>query len=217
VRAACAIHLALKLLHPGAAPADVSQLVDFRSRTVARGLGAIARGQGALTRRLRSFVSRPRTIGRGSRTIGRGSGTIVSGPLTIARSAWGSLLLSSRPQGRPRAVARGLEGVSHPRDLIALGGHPIALVRGDLPRHPGAQTRVRLLVAHVRRMLAMLASGLASLLVAAPEDFQVAGGLIFLRGTLVAVGGRLVAVGVGLVSVRGRLVSVRGRLVRAGP
>ena len=213
VRAACSIHLALKLLHPSAAPADVSQLIDLRSRTVDCRLSSIARGQGALTRRLRSFFGRPRTVIGCSRTIGRSTGAIISGSLTVARSAEGSLLLSSRLRGHARIIASHLAGVSHLRDLIALRGHLIALIRGDLPRHPDAQTRVRLVVAHVHRMIAMLASRLASLQIATPEGFQIAGGLILLRGTLVAVGGRLVAVGIGLVAVRGRLVAVRSALV----
>jgi len=198
------------LLHPSAAPADVSQLIDLRSRTVDRGLSAISRGQGALTRGLRSFIGRARTIIGRSRTIGRSTSTIVGGPPTIAGLAEGPLpmLLAPRLQGRPRTIARRLASVSHLRDPIALGGRLIALIRCDLPRYPSSQTRVRLLVAQVHRMLPAQASRLANLLVSRPERFQIAGGLILLRGALVGVRGRLVAVGIGLVAVRGRLVAV---------
>ncbi len=209
VRAACAVDLPLKLFHPSAAPADVSQLIDLRSRTVDRSLSAISRGQGALTRGLRSFIGRARTIVGRSRTIGRGASTIVGGPPTIAGLAEGPLpmLLAPRLQGRPRTIARRLASVSHLRDPIALGGHLIALIRCDLPRYPSSQTRVRLLVAQVHRMLPMQASRPANLLVGR-ERFQVAGGLILLRSALVGVRGRLVAVGIGLIAVGGRLVAV---------
>ena len=209
VGAACAVHLALKLLHPSAAPADVSQLIDLRGCTVDRGLSAISRGQGALTRGLRSFIGRARTIVGRSRTIGRGASTIVGGTLTIAGLVESplALLMALHLQGRPRTIRRRLASVSHLRNLIALGGSLIALIRGDLPRYPSAQTCVSLLVAQVHRMLAMQAARLADLLVGR-ERFQIAGGLILLRGALVGVRGRLIAVGIGLVAVGGRLVAV---------
>ncbi len=173
VCAARAVHLALKLLHPSAASADVRQLIDLRGRTVDRGLSTISRGQGALLRGLRSFLSRARTIIGRSCTIGRSTSTIIGGPLTIAGLAEGPvpLWLALRLQGRPRMITRRLASVSHLRDPIALGGRLIALISGDLPRHPSSQTRVSLLVAQVHRMLAMQASRLANLLVSRPVRF----------------------------------------------
>ncbi len=160
----------------------MSQLIDLRGRTVDGGLSAISRGQGALMRGLCSFLGRALTIVGRSLTIGRGTSTIIGGPLTIAGLAESPLPLlpAVRLQGRPRTITRRLAGVSHLRDPIALGGGLIALIRGDLPRHPCSQTCVRLLVAQVHRMLAMQASRLASLLVSRPERFQIAGGLILL-------------------------------------
>jgi hypothetical protein len=197
------------LLHPSAAPADVSQLIDLRGGTVDRSLSAISRSQGALTRGLGSFIGRARTIIGRSRTIGRSASTIVGRPLTIAGLVEGPLplLLALGLQGRPRMVARRLASVSHLREPIALGGRLIALIRGDLSRYSSSQPRMRLLVAHMHRMLAMQASRPANLLVGR-ERFQIAGGLILLRSALVGVRGRLVAVGVGLIAVGGRLVAV---------
>lgn len=171
------VHLALKLLHPGAAAPDVRELVGLRRFPVKRRLGAITRRQGAIVGGVGAFLGGSCAIVGGTRTIVRRALAIVRGPESALCAPRRSRRLDRFP-ARPRA-RRPCGGY-----LVARRCHLGALVCGDIPRHAGPQASMSLLVANLRRVLTMFAADVASLLIGSREGFPITGGLVLVRGRL---------------------------------
>ena len=158
------IHLPLKLLHPGATPSDLGQLVRLGRFSIQRSLGTVARCKGAVARGLRTFLGRPVTIFRCPGAIIRGPGSVIGRLLTIERSSV-STLSSPHPHRLDLIAPRSGAGVPHLSYLIPRGCHLRTFVRGDVAGNRDSQTSAGLLIAESGRMLAVRSCQVTSLLI----------------------------------------------------